>query len=183
MDSDCNLLLGVFALQAEFIDSEQFIEACTLWTTRKSLGLADVLVERRWITESDRNHLESIVRRRIEKRGSDLRPSLAALPEHVIRSLAVLDNDQIRRTLCRDKPETPSPAGLTVDYLPHEDELYKLIELHATGGIGMVWRARDRSIGRDVALKELRPDHAANPQLQMRFMREGQITGQLEHPG
>jgi PAS domain S-box-containing protein len=55
--------------------------------------------------------------------------------------------------------------------------------LHATGGIGRVWRARDGWMGRDVALKELRPEQADDEVLRARFLREAHITGQLEHPG
>lgn len=184
MNGDSHLLLGVFALQAELIDSEQFVEACTVWTTRKSVGLADVLVDRGWLSAADKDHLECLVRRRIEKQGtSNPQQSLAALPGHIRQSLAALGNSDIQRSLAPVDSPLPSPVGLTVDYLPSDEELYQLIEVHATGGIGLVWRARDRCIGRDVALKELKPEHAANPQLQMRFLREGQITGRLEHPG
>ena len=35
MDNDRNLLFGVLALQADLIDTRQFVEACTLWATRK----------------------------------------------------------------------------------------------------------------------------------------------------
>ena len=52
--------------------------------------------------------------------------------------------------------------------------------LHASGGMGNVWLARDCSIGRDVALKELRAEGGSAPR---RFVREARITGQLEHPG
>jgi serine/threonine-protein kinase len=55
--------------------------------------------------------------------------------------------------------------------------------LHATGGIGRVWLARDHALGRQVALKELRPDRAADAALRARFLEEARITGQLEHPG
>ena len=60
---------------------------------------------------------------------------------------------------------------------------YTLIRVHATGGIGRVWLARDNQIGREIALKELRPEQAGNSGLCIRFLKEAQITGQLEHPG
>jgi serine/threonine-protein kinase len=60
---------------------------------------------------------------------------------------------------------------------------YTRERLHATGGIGQVWLARDQSIGRQVALKELRPDRAANADMRARFLTEARVTGQLEHPG
>ena len=49
------------------------------------------------------------------------------------------------------------------------------------GGLGEVFRVFDRSIRRDVALKILRPDRAG-PSMIARFVEEGQIGGQLEHP-
>jgi PAS domain S-box-containing protein len=62
-------------------------------------------------------------------------------------------------------------------------ERYTFLRLHATGGIGRIWLARDNHLGRDIALKELRPEQAGNSRLWERFMKEAQITGQLEHPG
>src|SRR5205823_9848937 len=66
---------------------------------------------------------------------------------------------------------------------PGTQERYTRIRLHATGGIGRIWLARDNYLGREIALKELRPEQADNVMLRTRFLREAQITGQLEHPG
>lgn len=49
------------------------------------------------------------------------------------------------------------------------------------GGMGRVWLAKDESLRREVALKELLP-HRTDAATQRRFLREAQITGQLEHP-
>ena len=43
--------------------------------------------------------------------------------------------------------------------------------------------AHDADLGREVALKELRPERGANPAMEARFLREARITGQLQHPG
>jgi serine/threonine-protein kinase len=43
--------------------------------------------------------------------------------------------------------------------------------------------ARDHELCREIALKELRPEQASSVLQQARFLREAQITGQLEHPG
>src|SRR5262249_56148372 len=37
--------------------------------------------------------------------------------------------------------------------------------------------------GGPVALKELRPEQAGDPELAARFLREARLTGRLEHPG
>jgi hypothetical protein len=41
MTTDRNLLFAVLALQADFLDADQCIKVCTLWTTRKQTPLAD----------------------------------------------------------------------------------------------------------------------------------------------
>jgi tetratricopeptide (TPR) repeat protein/tRNA A-37 threonylcarbamoyl transferase component Bud32 len=62
-------------------------------------------------------------------------------------------------------------------------ERYTRTRLHARGGIGQVWLARDDSLGREVALKELRPDRLSDGASWARFLEEARVTGQLEHPG
>ena len=54
---------------------------------------------------------------------------------------------------------------------------------HAEGAMGVVWKAFDRRLNRPVALKELRPAAAADPDLRARFLREAEIAGRLDHPG
>jgi serine/threonine-protein kinase len=60
---------------------------------------------------------------------------------------------------------------------------YSRTRLHARGGLGQVWLARDDILGREVALKELRPDREGNDEILARFVTEAKITGLLEHPG
>lgn len=60
---------------------------------------------------------------------------------------------------------------------------YTRTRLHAQGGVGQIWLARDTMLGREVALKELKPEQIDNPLIRDRFVDEARITGQLEHPG
>jgi serine/threonine-protein kinase len=184
MDTDRNLLFGVLALQADLIDSRQFLEACLLWTGRKNVALADLLVQRGWIVPADREHVDYLLGRKLQKHGGDPQASLAAIPDDVKRSLAALGDDDIRRSLAGPPaPEGAAHQAATVDYIPGPDERYARLLLHATGGIGRVWLAHDGDLGRDVALKELRPERAGPGAPQARFLQEARITGQLEHPG
>ena len=51
------------------------------------------------------------------------------------------------------------------------------------GGMGEVRLCRDHSIGRDVAMKVVRPPKGASREsLERRFVREARVQGQLEHP-
>ncbi|MCD0457847.1 serine/threonine protein kinase [Roseiconus lacunae] len=58
---------------------------------------------------------------------------------------------------------------------------YRLIRMIEEGGLGTVWLARDESLNRNVALKQLKP-HRLKKKMTQRFRREAEITGQLEHP-
>lgn len=58
----------------------------------------------------------------------------------------------------------------------------EIIELIGRGGMGAVYKARQKSLGRLVALKILAPRHAANPGFPERFAREAKALAELNHP-
>ncbi|MER0243083.1 protein kinase, partial [Streptomyces sp. HSW2009] len=65
---------------------------------------------------------------------------------------------------------------------------YQLLDLIGRGGMGEVWRARDTSLGRHVAVKCLKPigpQHDASyvRVLRERFRREAQVAASLQHRG
>jgi PAS domain S-box-containing protein len=184
MDTDRNLLFGVLALQADLIEPQQFIDACLLWTSRKDVSMAELLIERGWIAPADRAHLDYLLARKLERHGGDPRASLAAVPDDVKRSLAALGDEDVQRSLAGlPAPDGAGTQAATVDELSAPHGRYARLRLHATGGIGRVWLAHDADLGRDVALKELRPERAEDGSLWTRFLQEARITGQLEHPG
>jgi serine/threonine-protein kinase len=186
MDTDRNLLFAVLALQADLLDNDRFAEACSAWAARKDTPLADLLVERNWLTPDDRADVEKLLQRKLARHKGDARASLAeAATVPVKRSLAAVADADVRQSLDGLTPSPPQAmvSLATTAHEPVAGERYTLSRLHATGGIGRVWLAHDGSLGRDVALKELRPERAGNPAVWARFLREAQVTGQLEHPG
>src|SRR5262245_18061592 len=52
-DTDRNLLFAVLALQADLIDRDRFVQACTLWASRKDRPIAALLVEQGWLSAED----------------------------------------------------------------------------------------------------------------------------------
>jgi serine/threonine protein kinase len=185
VDTDRNLLFGVLALQADLLDNDRFAEAYSAWAVRKETPLADLLVQRGWLTPEDRADVERLLERKLKKHGGDARAGLnEATPEPVRRSLAGLGDAEIQQSLAGTATPVPGEVQLpTTVHIPESRDRYTLTQLHATGGIGRVWLARDASLSRDVALKELRPERAEHAAILARFLREAQVTGQLEHPG
>jgi len=70
------------------------------------------------------------------------------------------------------EPLVSDPAALSWDS-------YEVLELLGEGGMGTVYRARDRQLGRMVAIKFA---HGGSPRLAMRFQREAHAQARIKHP-
>lgn len=84
----------------------------------------------------------------------------------------------------------PGPHDLTVQERPGAkrdatpasiEERYELLGPLGRGGMGEVLAARDRVLGRQIAIKRML-DAAPSPRLVARFLREARIQGWLDHP-
>jgi two-component system LytT family response regulator len=60
---------------------------------------------------------------------------------------------------------------------------YRVLSEVGRGGMGIVYRARDLRLDRDVALKVLAPDLMRDPEVRGRFVREARTAAALSHPG
>ena len=109
VESDRNLLFGVLALQQEFIDAQQFAEACAAWSVRKDSPLAQILLERGWMNAEDREEVERFLRRKLKKFGGDARRTLDSVADASTRqSLHQIDDPQIRRSMATIAASHPS---------------------------------------------------------------------------
>ena len=59
---------------------------------------------------------------------------------------------------------------------------YALLDVLGTGGMATVWRAVDQVLDREVAVKMLSPQLAADPAFRDRFEREARHVARLSHP-
>ena len=59
---------------------------------------------------------------------------------------------------------------------------YRLVELLGQGGMATIHRAQDIRLGRDVAVKVLRPEYGRDPDFFARFRQEAQSAASLNHP-
>jgi ABC-type oligopeptide transport system substrate-binding subunit/predicted Ser/Thr protein kinase len=59
---------------------------------------------------------------------------------------------------------------------------YKLVERIGEGGFGVVYRAEQPSVDREVAIKVILPEYANHPEFIKRFEAEARMVAKLEHP-
>jgi serine/threonine protein kinase/WD40 repeat protein len=104
-----------------------------------------------------------------------------------------MDTLRIGETLAGSPPAASDTAKIKtemkLDFLAPaqaDDELgrlgdYRVLEVIGMGGMGLVLRAEDPKLRRQVALKTMKPSIAERPAAKARFMREAQATAALEH--
>ena len=106
------------------------------------------------------------------------------LPPH--ESLETLNDAETRE----DWTIAPQPASSAQSSVPPSDELapgtllagrYEILQLLGHGGMGSVYKARDKELDRLVALKLIRPELARNPQMLLRFKQELILARQVTH--
>jgi len=76
-------------------------------------------------------------------------------------------------------PQLPPPPPS--ELAPHFPQ-FEILECLGRGGMGVVYKARQKSLNRLVALKLLAPERVGDPQFSERFAREAQALAALNHP-
>lgn len=93
---------------------------------------------------------------------------------------------RIQLGLCTlDLQRAGMPAAV-FNFLPEgflRETRYNLGEAVVEGRTSTIYNAFDTTLGRDVAIKVIRPESQLNLEHVLRFVREAQITSQLQHPG
>jgi serine/threonine protein kinase len=81
------------------------------------------------------------------------------------------------------KLASEAQPGTTAGVTPAGSTAFQLLDEIGRGGMGVVHRARDLRLHREVAVKFLLADGSGDTAAADRFRAEAQITGQLQHPG
>ena len=121
--------------------------------------------------------MASALDRALSPNPADRFPSLAVL-------LRAVDRGDPARTvvMVRGEPDSTAQesAEARVRWAVGDD--YEILSKLGSGAFGTVWRARDLSLEREVALKALHPTIARDDKAVRAFWREAKLAAQLAHP-
>ncbi|AMV37520.1 serine/threonine-protein kinase [Planctomyces sp. SH-PL62] len=182
---DEQVLSAVLAGLTGAVSRESASSILAEWSRAPGASLAEMLQDLGGLDEERLRTLAALASAHYEAHGRDLGRSLAAWNVGADPLLGPTEADSLATLAAPSSghPGEASAARAPSPSRPPYDERYELINIHAKGGIGQVWKARDRQLQRQVALKELQPPLAHRDDLRARFLLEAEITGKLEHPG
>jgi serine/threonine protein kinase len=150
---------------------------------------------------------EALVQEHLKQHGNNPQQSLASISsvDSVCDELAKVADVEVQASLAQlplDRSGRSPASGTLQQYLRSEANAqdatvtvtrvgattstgsrFRILRLHAKGGLGQVFVAEDEELHREVALKEIQDQHAHDPESRARFLLEAEITGGLEHPG
>jgi serine/threonine-protein kinase len=181
--ADRNLLYGMLALQMNFVGRDDLLAAMQAWVFAKTKPLGQILIEQDKLTPDTRRALDELVEQQLQLHGDDPPRSLAALAQDPNLNTTVPDVADSSLPSSLDAINDPLATADFRTVAASGSVRYQVLRPHAKGGLGEVFVALDREVHREVALKEMLPQHADDPTNRGRFLREAEITGGLEHPG
>jgi WD40 repeat protein/serine/threonine protein kinase len=183
-----------------FLDDSSDFEAWVLarrdFLRRQVLDALDTLTGQA-TGRRDYDEARRFAERQIELDGlreSAYRQLMEILARSGYREEALAQYQRIRQGLAEDLGMSPSArtsdlyeqilAGEIDLELPLEQDVrgYELKEQIGEGAFGVVHRAVQPGVNREVAVKIIRQNYADDPKFIRRFENEAQIVGQLEHP-
>lgn len=175
-----DLAFAVAAIEAGFLTHKQLAGFVKDWTIHGDLPLSEHLISKAGLTPEDCRPIEDTAELKLQRAQSrvlsDVHSSSLSATDLLIKHL-----DQ--------HGKIASCLGLTFSDIDNLDSPtrgtwteFRLLKKLGQGGLGVVWLARDESLKRLVAIKEiLRKSDDDSPEVR-RFRREAEITGRLEHP-
>jgi len=189
-----DLLFGISALDMRLIDERELLEAFKDRSTDPNRSLAEILSDRGSLDEIQVDLVNRLVGEHIKRDGGDAEQSLRTIShaESTIEQLTRLGDRKLNDTLARQGLLPSLERSWQADAVCRAegargaswiDNRFLIVRPHARGGLGQVFVAVDRDLGRDVALKQIRQPFADNELSRARFVREAEVTGGLEHPG
>ena len=131
----------------------------------------------KWLRPETPEAVASAIDRSLAVNPADRFPSLAVL-------LKAVDRGDPSRTvvMVRGEPDRSANDSAEARMRWAVGDDYEILSPLGSGTFGTVWRARDLSLEREVALKALHPSVARDDRAVRAFWREANLAAQLAHP-
>lgn len=188
--SDRELLYGILAVQMGLVDRDDLVEAIKGKIAGAASSLGQILLTGGALSADTKELVDALVEQHLSLHNNDPVQSLAALSTvgSLVDELGTLRSAELSASLAHVASQTTRPPNSSVLSGPTKSTVadggrFRVLRLHAKGGIGQVSVAVDDELSREVALKELQPRYADDAASRSRFILEAEITGGLEHPG
>ena len=118
--TDRNLLIGILAVQMDFIGGDQLLAAMHGWIRQKHRGLEEVLAEQGALDEDECSLLAGLITKHLERHNGDAALSLASISSvdsQVCQQLRDLDDDDVDASLVQVESGSPEQFDKNVDVL------------------------------------------------------------------
>lgn len=206
--------MGILLAQLGLAAPDVLACGARTWRDDPERDLASVLLDQCGIDQETGDSLRRLLALHLKRHQDDPNRSLSNLggseqvlrtfsgelqwntvtPSSSLHSEVTVPEDHDEQTVIMPQGASIDPGAGAEPVLVRETPgRYRIKSEYGRGGMGRILLAFDKSVGRDVALKELiSPDGSvrnagASPRQgsreATRFLREARITGQLEHPG
>jgi serine/threonine-protein kinase len=186
MSAKRDLLMGMLALQNNFIGRAQLLAAFNAWVEDKNQSLGALLLVHNALTPEHHALLEALTAAHLGQHDNDPDKSLAALSSagSALEDLHKIADPEVQASIALVGTAQPDECPTQPAREPESmGGRFRILRPHAEGGLGRVSVAHDAELSRQVALKEIKERYADDPESRARFLREAEITGGLEHPG
>lgn len=175
--SDKNFLFVLIAYQNGYITVDQFLECAVVWNKDPKREIGEILVEKKFLDETERFNIHGIVEDRVRRLGG-LENSLSfAIDNGSVPDAQDLPQEWAER-LNRDTkiipPRESSSGSLVANRYQLRNEL-------GQGGQGIVYEADDLELGRRVAIKKVRQEYEDDPNAIGGLIEEARNTSRLDH--
>lgn len=175
--SDKNFLFVLIAYQNGYITVDQFLECAVVWNKDPKREIGEILVEKKFLDETERFNIHGIVEDRVRRLGG-LENSLSfAIDNGSVPDAQDLPQewaDRLNRDTKIIPPRESSSGSLVANRYQLRNEL-------GQGGQGIVYEADDLELGRRVAIKKVRQEYEDDPNAIGGLIEEARNTSRLDH--
>jgi serine/threonine-protein kinase len=166
------------------IDQDQLALVLEQWNAARDRDTFELLTERGFLKASDSCWVMPLVQESLSSLNFDIQAEFDRLGANVLSTQDLGDdtdrhddNSQIEVTQPFRSSELDTRNTIAVQHR------FRILRDHAKGGLGKVSLAKDEGLQRNVAIKEIQAQFADDTDSRLRFLREAEVTGRLEHPG